>query len=86
MDLHVRWHKPVALKEIRAGSDTPLIYDIDFDRIPETPGIYIFIRKYGKNQNPLYIGNRGIYLTPPDTTGCGLTSVANGAGPTCTAC
>jgi hypothetical protein len=30
--------------------------------------------------------NRGIYLTPPDTAGCGLTSVANGTGPTCTAC
>jgi hypothetical protein len=30
--------------------------------------------------------NRGIYLTPPDTTDCGLTNVANGTGPTCTAC
>jgi hypothetical protein len=29
---------------------------------------------------------RGIYLTPPYTTGCGLTKVANGTGPTCTAC
>ncbi|MGA3344242.1 MAG: carboxypeptidase regulatory-like domain-containing protein [Terracidiphilus sp.] len=29
---------------------------------------------------------RGIYLTPPDTTGCGLIKVANGTGPTCTAC
>jgi hypothetical protein len=56
MDLHVRWHKPVALKEIRAGSNTPLIYDIDLDRIPEEPGVYVFIRKYGTNQNPLYVG------------------------------
>jgi hypothetical protein len=56
MDLHVRWHKPIALKEIRPGSDTPLIYDIDLDRIPEAPGAYIFIRKYGENQYPLYIG------------------------------
>jgi hypothetical protein len=30
--------------------------------------------------------NRGIYLTPPDTTGCGLTKAANGTGRTCTAC
>jgi hypothetical protein len=30
--------------------------------------------------------NIDIYLTPPDTTGCGLTRVANGAGPTRTAC
>jgi NAD(P)-dependent dehydrogenase (short-subunit alcohol dehydrogenase family) len=29
---------------------------------------------------------RGIYLTPPSTTDCGLTKVANGTGPTCTAC
>jgi nitrogen fixation/metabolism regulation signal transduction histidine kinase len=34
----------------------------------------------------LIIYLRGIYLTPPDTTGCGLTKVANGTGPTCTAC
>ena len=56
MDLHVRWHKPVALKEIREGSNTPLIYDIELDRIPDEPGVYIFIRKYGMNQNVLYIG------------------------------
>ena len=30
--------------------------------------------------------DRGIYLTPPGTTGCGLTKVANGTGSTCTAC
>jgi hypothetical protein len=30
--------------------------------------------------------SRGIYLTPPHTTGCGLTKVAKGTGPTCTAC
>jgi hypothetical protein len=29
---------------------------------------------------------RDIYLTPPGTTGCGLTRVSNGAGPVCTAC
>ena len=35
---------------------------------------------------PADLSDMGIYLTPPDTTGCGLTRVANGAGPTCTAC
>jgi hypothetical protein len=30
--------------------------------------------------------NRGIYLTPLNATGCGLTRVANGAGSVCTAC
>src|ERR1019366_1202998 len=30
--------------------------------------------------------NGGIYFTPPNAIGCGLTRVANGAGSTCTAC
>jgi hypothetical protein len=36
-----------------------------------------------------YLGTseyRGIYLTPLNATGCGLTRVANGAGSVCTAC
>jgi len=33
-----------------------------------------------------YLGLVGIYLTPPNATGCGLTRVANGTGSTCTAC
>ena len=32
------------------------------------------------------MANTDIYLTPPNATGCGLTKVANGAGPVCTAC
>jgi hypothetical protein len=28
----------------------------------------------------------GIYFTPPNAIGCGLTRLANGAGSTCTAC
>lgn len=30
--------------------------------------------------------HRDIYLTPPDTTGCGLTRMAKGTGSVCTAC
>ena len=54
MELQLIWHKPVKLKESRADSD--YIYEIDLDRIPDEPGVYIFIRKYGVNQNALYIG------------------------------
>ena len=54
MDLQLTWHKPVELKESPVGSD--LIYEINLGRIPEEPGVYVFIRKFGKNQNPLYIG------------------------------
>ena len=32
------------------------------------------------------LGNRDIYLTPPCTTCCGLTRVANGTGSVCMAC
>ena len=32
------------------------------------------------------LGDGGIYFTPPNAIGCGLTRVANGAGSTCTAC
>ena len=32
------------------------------------------------------VQNGGIYFTPPNAIGCGLTRVANGAGSTCTAC
>jgi len=33
-----------------------------------------------------HTANTVIYFTPPNTTGCGLTRDANGAGPVCTAC
>jgi hypothetical protein len=39
----------------------------------------------GKNKEEL-IGNLAIYLTPPSTMGCGLTSLSNGMGATNTAC
>jgi hypothetical protein len=54
MELQLIWHKPVKLKESRPDSDS--IYEIDLDRIPETPGVYIFIRQFGNNKNALYIG------------------------------
>jgi len=53
MDLHVTWHKPV---ELRESSADDLIYEIDLDRVPEKAGVYVFIRKFGRNQNPLYVG------------------------------
>jgi hypothetical protein len=54
MELKVIWHKPVRLRDSRADANG--IYEIDLHKIPEKPGIYIFMRVFGKKQNPLYIG------------------------------
>jgi hypothetical protein len=48
---------------------------------PVTSGLYSLRDIVSKT-----MGNRGIYLTPLNATGCGLTRVANGAGSVCTAC
>jgi len=60
----------------------------NFDAIPT-----LWLQKYQPFKTPLLVrrgygtfGFRGIYLTPPNATGCGLTRVANGAGSVCTAC
>jgi hypothetical protein len=33
-----------------------MIYEIDLDKLPRKPGVYIFIRKFGENSRALYIG------------------------------
>lgn len=60
-----------------------------FNRIRKSPssqhGIAAMIGElYGDLTQ--YLDNGGIYFTPPNAIGCGLTRVANGAGSTCTAC
>lgn len=54
MDLRVTWHKPVKLRKSRPGST--YIYELDLDNVPDKPGVYIFMRKFGNNLNPLYVG------------------------------
>lgn len=54
MDLELRWHAPVLLRD--AGEDR-LIYSCDeLDLIPEVAGVYVFGRLYGDRFEPLYIG------------------------------
>ena len=56
MDIQVIWHKPIRLRD---GSGQDWIYacsDVEFENLPMTPGVYIFARRYGKNIEPLYIG------------------------------
>jgi hypothetical protein len=54
MDLRITWHKPVKLQ--KAPMRSSLIYDLDMDSAPNKPGVYIFMRKFGNNLNPLYVG------------------------------
>jgi hypothetical protein len=54
MKITITWHKPIRL---RSGVKENLIYACDeLDRIPEKAGIYIFARKFGQSQIPLYVG------------------------------
>ena len=53
MKIEVKWWTPIVLLD---GSEDNLIYKIDFDDLPESPGVYIFARCYGNELVPLYIG------------------------------
>jgi hypothetical protein len=53
MDLHLDWGNPLPLLPSANGRD---IYDVDFGRIPEAPGIYVFCRIHGKVNAALYVG------------------------------
>lgn len=54
MNIDVEWLEPF---DLRDGHREGLIYAVeDFDDIPETAGIYVFARLYGKAVSPLYIG------------------------------
>lgn len=54
MHLKLIWHKPLKMNEPRA--DRNLIYEVDLKRVPSVAGVYIFMRTFGKQMNPLYIG------------------------------
>jgi hypothetical protein len=51
MELNVSWHPPLSLTRCEEQ-----IYTIDLDSIPEGPGVYVFMRVFGRNRYPLYVG------------------------------
>lgn len=51
MQLYVDWLTPVPMR----SSDT-LILTTDFAVLPQSPGVYIFCRKWGKQSEALYVG------------------------------
>lgn len=54
MNLEVKWHKPLKLRD---GAKEGLIYKIDnLDEWVGAGGVYMFCRKYSKCLAPLYIG------------------------------
>lgn len=55
MKLRLEWGKPLYLK----APKNSISYSLDFSKLPERPGIYIFGRKYGKQIEALYVGKAG---------------------------
>jgi len=54
MNLEIKWHKPLKLKD---GSKIGLIYKIDgLEAWNGLSGVYMFCRQYAKSLAPLYIG------------------------------
>lgn len=53
MKISVQWEKPLALRD---GSRQGLIYVVDFDKVPDSAGVYVFGRRWGKNIEALYVG------------------------------
>jgi hypothetical protein len=53
LNITAAWHPPVALALARVG----MIYDCpEIDKVPQTPGAYIFGRRFGDTVQPLYVG------------------------------
>ena len=53
MELSIEWSRPIRLKD---ASRDNLIYSVDLEKLPTSPGLYIFGRKYGRQFEALYVG------------------------------
>jgi hypothetical protein len=54
MKLQLEWARPMPLRD--ASRDENLIYTFDYSKLPETAGVYVFGRRYGRNFEALYVG------------------------------
>jgi hypothetical protein len=53
LNISATWRQPVALALARSG----LIYECpEIENVPQTPGVYIFGRRFDKSIEPLYVG------------------------------
>jgi hypothetical protein len=57
MELKLVWSKPIPLIQCRA--DVSRIYDVNLEAVPPVAGLYMFMRAFGRNKSPLYIGRAG---------------------------
>jgi hypothetical protein len=51
MDIELNWQRELPLKRNPSGS-----YDVELDSISESPGIYLFGRRFGRSLGVLYVG------------------------------
>ena len=53
MKLSIEWSRPVRLKDATLDN---LIYSVELEKLPNTSGLYVFGRKYGRQFEALYVG------------------------------
>lgn len=56
MKLRLEWLRPLMLAD---ASEQNMIYSFDFSKLPDTAGVYVFGRRYGKQFEALYVGKAG---------------------------
>lgn len=52
MKLHVEWSRPIPLRASRESVG----YEVDFEKVPRSAGVYIFGRQWGTGFEALYVG------------------------------
>jgi hypothetical protein len=53
MKIDAAWSQPVPLTKDRKGK---LVYNLDLEQLPKSPGVYVFARQHGERVVPIYIG------------------------------
>jgi hypothetical protein len=54
MKLQLEWARAMPLRDARR--DENLIYSVDCSKLPETCGVYVFGRRFGRSFEALYVG------------------------------
>ena len=53
MQIKAEWSSPLLLRKSLSHNQ---IYEVDFDELPNCPGVYVFCRRYAGKVVPIYIG------------------------------
>jgi hypothetical protein len=57
MKLQLEWARAMPLRD--AGRFENLLYTLDYSELPETSGVYVLGRRYGRKFEALYVGKAG---------------------------